>query len=139
MKDTQPNTSRLVPHERLSAITSLMAVGAHFDGSFHSAKDIGIKIDGRLNGNVIFDAGGTIHIGVSGQVENTKLEADYIFIEGKITGVIIARKALEISGTATLVGDVSYHQHIDIHSRARIRGKVEFQGDLDSAQPSEKT
>lgn len=136
MKDTQPNATRLVPHDRLSAITSLMALGASFDGSFHAQKDLGIKIDGRLNGNVVFDTGGTIHIGASGQVENTKLEADYIFIEGKVTGSVIARKALEIAGTATVVGDVSYHESMDIHPRARLRGKVEFQGDMEAARVS---
>jgi cytoskeletal protein CcmA (bactofilin family) len=134
MNDMQPNTTRLVPHDRLSSITSLMAVSATFDGSFHSAKDLGIKIDGRLNGNVVFDTGGTIHIGPSGQVESTKLEADYIFIEGKVTGSVIARKALEVSGTGTVVGDISYHETIDIHPRARLRGKVEFQGDLEAAR-----
>jgi cytoskeletal protein CcmA (bactofilin family) len=134
MKDTQPNATRLVPHDRLVTITSLMALGASFDGSFHSPKDLGIKIDGRLNGNIVFDTGGTIHVGPSGQVENTKLEADYIFIEGKVTGAVIARKALEISGTATVVGDISYQETMDIHPRARLRGKVEFQGDMDAAR-----
>jgi cytoskeletal protein CcmA (bactofilin family) len=134
MKDMQPNSTRLVPHDRLSAITSLMALGASFDGSFHSPKDLGIKIDGRLNGNVVFDTGGTIHVGPSGQVENTKLEADYIFIEGKVTGAVVARKALEVSGTATVVGDISYQEAMDIHPRARLRGKVEFQGDMDAAR-----
>ena len=132
MKDIQANTTRLVPHDKLAAITSLMALGASFDGSFHSQKDLGIKIDGRLNGNVVFDNGGTIHVGASGQVENTKLEADYIFIEGKVTGSVIARKALEISGTATVLGDVTYHESMDIHPRARLRGKVEYQGDLEA-------
>jgi cytoskeletal protein CcmA (bactofilin family) len=134
MKENQPNTTRLVPHDKLAAINSLIALGATFDGSFHATKDLGIKIDGRLNGNVVFDVGGTIHVGPSGQLEGTKLEADYIFIEGKVTGGLVARKALEISGTATLVGDISYHETMDIHPRARLRGKVEFQGDLEAAR-----
>ena len=128
-------TTRLVPIERLSAITSLIAEGAVFEGNFHTAVDQGIKIDGLLTGNVSFSNGGTLHVGATGVVENTRLEADYIFIEGKVVGTVIARKALEIAGSATLLGDASYDELIDMHPRARVRGKLEYRGDID-AQPT---
>ena len=127
-------TTRLVPIERLSAITSLIAEGAVFEGNFHTAVDQGIKIDGLLTGNVTFSNGGTLHVGATGVVENTRLEADYIFIEGKVIGTVIARKALEIAGSATLLGDASYDELIDMHPRARVRGKIEYRGDIE-AQP----
>lgn len=136
MKDNMPHTTRLVPHEKLTAISSLIAHGAVFDGSFHSSKDLGIKIDGKLNGNVLFETGGTIHIGPNGQLENTKLEADFVYIEGKVIGSIVARKALEISGTATILGDIGYAEQLDVHPRAKLRGKVEFLGDFEAKQPS---
>lgn len=126
--------TRLVPIERLSAITSLIAEGAVFDGHFQSQRDQGIKIDGQLNGNITFAVGGTLHVGATGVIENTHLEADYVFIEGKVVGTVIARKALEITGSATLIGDASYDELIDMHPRARVRGKVEFRGDLDTQQ-----
>jgi len=125
-------TTRLVPVERLAAITSLIAEGAVFEGNFHTAVDQGIKIDGTLTGNVTFQTGGTLHVGATGVVENTRLEADYIFIEGKVIGAVIARKALEIAGSATLLGDASYDELIDIHPRARVRGKIEYRGDIDA-------
>lgn len=125
-------TTRLVPIERLSAITSLIAEGAVFEGNFHTAVDQGIKIDGLLTGNVTFSNGGTLHVGATGVVENTRLEADYIFIEGKVIGTVIARKALEIAGSATLLGDASYDELIDVHPRARVRGKIEYRGDIDA-------
>jgi len=125
-------TTRLVPVERLAAITSLIAEGAVFEGNFHTAVDQGIKIDGTLTGNVTFQTGGTLHVGATGVVENTRLEADYIFIEGKVVGAVIARKALEIAGSATLLGDASYDELIDIHPRARVRGKIEYRGDIDA-------
>ena len=128
-------TTRLVPIERLSAITSLIAEGAVFEGNFHTAVDQGIKIDGLLTGNVTFSSGGTLHVGATGVIENTRLEADYIFIEGKVIGTVIARKALEIAGSATLLGDASYDELIDMHPRARVRGKIEYRGDID-AKPS---
>jgi cytoskeletal protein CcmA (bactofilin family) len=131
MKPDNDNNLRLVPAERLSAISSLVAEGAVFDGNFQSAKDLGIKVDGQLHGNISFDTGGTIHIGATGVVDNTRLEADYVFIEGKVVGSVVARKALEIAGSATVLGDVAYDVVLDIHPRARIRGKIEYRGDMD--------
>jgi cytoskeletal protein CcmA (bactofilin family) len=127
----QPASTRLVPAERLAAINSLIAEGSVFEGSFLCAQDQGIKIDGHLKGNISFDAGGTLHVGANGVIENTRLEADYVFIEGRVTGTVIARKALEITGSGTLVGDAQYDELIDLHPRARVRGKIEFRGDID--------
>ena len=127
----QPTGTRLVPAERLAAINSLIAEGSVFEGSFLCAQDQGIKIDGHLKGNISFEAGGTLHVGANGVIENTRLEADYVFIEGRVTGTVIARKALEITGSGTLVGDAQYDELIDLHPRARVRGKIEFRGDID--------
>lgn len=129
--DANHNLARLVPTDRLNAITSLIGEGAVFEGSFQSAKDLGIKVDGKLIGNIVFEQGGTVHIGATGAVENTTIEADYVFIEGKVKGNVVARKALEISGSATVVGDAAYDTLLDVHPRARIRGKLDYRGDLD--------
>ncbi|PKO67520.1 MAG: hypothetical protein CVU22_11685 [Betaproteobacteria bacterium HGW-Betaproteobacteria-16] len=129
-----PTATRLVPVDRLTAITSLIAEGAVFEGNFHTASDQGIKVDGRLLGNITFESGGTLHVGATGVIENTRLEADYVFIEGKVVGTVIARKALEITGSATLIGDASYDDLIDMHPRARVRGKIEYRGDIDAEQ-----
>ncbi len=126
------NAARLVPAERLKAITSLIGEGAVFEGNFQSGKDLGIKVDGKLMGNIVFDQGGAVHIGATGVVENTSIEADYVFIEGKVKGSIIARKSLEITGSATVIGDASYDAMLDVHPRARIRGKLEYRGDVDA-------
>lgn len=128
-----PASTRLVPADRLGAITSLIAGGAVFDGNFHTAQDQGIKVDGHLKGNITFETGGTLHVGPGGVIENTRMEADYVFIEGKVVGTVVARKALEITGTATLIGDASYDELIDMHPRARVRGKIEYRGDIDAA------
>jgi cytoskeletal protein CcmA (bactofilin family) len=135
MSRTDPAATRLVPTERLTNITSLLAEGAVFDGSFNTPRDLGLKVDGRLNGNISFETGGTLHVGATGVIENTRIEADYVFIEGKVTGHVVARKALEIAGSATLIGDASYDELIDIHPRARVRGKVEYRGDIDASRP----
>jgi cytoskeletal protein CcmA (bactofilin family) len=130
---TDNSTPRLVPADRLKAISSLIGEGAVFDGGFQSSKDLGIKVDGKLIGNIVFEQGGAVHIGATGVVENTSIEADYVFIEGKVKGSIVARKSLEITGSATVIGDASYDALVDIHPRARIRGKLEYRGDVDAA------
>jgi len=129
-----PTATRLVPVDRLTAITSLIAEGAVFEGNFHTSSDQGIKVDGKLLGNITFESGGTLHVGATGVIENTRLEADYVFIEGKVVGTVVARKALEITGSATLIGDASYDDLIDMHPRARVRGKIEYRGDIDAEQ-----
>ncbi|MEY4911739.1 MAG: hypothetical protein RL761_1402 [Pseudomonadota bacterium] len=130
---TDNSTARLVPAERLKAISSLIGEGAVFDGGFHSSKDLGIKVDGKLIGSIVFEQGGAVHIGPTGVVEDTSIEADYVFIEGKVKGSIVARKSLEITGSATVIGDAAYDALVDIHPRARIRGKLEYRGDVDAA------
>jgi cytoskeletal protein CcmA (bactofilin family) len=130
---TDSSTPRLVPADRLKAISSLIGEGAVFDGGFQSSKDLGIKVDGKLIGNIVFEQGGAVHIGATGVVENTSIEADYVFIEGKVKGSIVARKSLEITGSATVIGDAAYDAMVDIHPRARIRGKLEYRGDVDAA------
>lgn len=125
-------TARLVPTEQLNAISSLIAEGAEFEGSFSSRQDLGLKIDGVLKGDISFAQGGTVHIGPTGVVEGTTIEADHVLVEGKVRGTIVARKTLEITGSATLLGDALYDALLDVHPRARLRGKVEYRGDVDA-------
>lgn len=123
-------TNRLVTNERLESIGTLVSESAHFTGDFTSEKDIGIKIDGKLEGSIILKNGGTIHIGSTAVISGAKLEADYVYIEGRVDGNVVARKALEISGSATLLGDAEYHELIDLHPRAKIKGRLEFTGEI---------
>lgn len=132
MSNDHSASARLVPADQLNAISSLIAEGAVFEGSFSSAQDLGLKIDGVLKGGISFQTGGTVHVGPTGMVDNTTIEADHVLLEGKVRGTIIARKTLEITGSATLQGDAQYDAMIDVHPRARIRGKVEYRGDIDA-------
>lgn len=132
--DVARTPARLVPIEQLNAISSLIAEGAVFEGSFSSRQDLGLKIDGVLQGDISFQSGGTVHVGATGVIESTTIEADHVLIEGKVRGTVIARKSLEITGTATLLGDALYDALLDIHPRARLRGKVEFRGEIEGHQ-----
>jgi cytoskeletal protein CcmA (bactofilin family) len=124
--------ARLVPAEQLNNITSLIAEGAQFEGTFSARVDLGLKVDGMLKGDIRLETGGTVHVGATGIVEGTTIEADHVLIEGKVRGTVIARKTLEITGSATLLGDALYDALLDVHPRARLRGKIEFRGEMDT-------
>lgn len=130
--DTSRAPARLVPAEQLNSISSLVAEGAQFEGTFSARVDLGLKVDGVLKGDIRLETGGTVHIGATGVVEGTTIEADHVLIEGQVRGTVIARKTLEITGSATLLGDALYDALLDVHPRARLRGKVEFRGDLEN-------
>ena len=130
--DTQRAPARLVPAEQLNAISSLIAEGVQFEGTFSSGADLGLKIDGLLKGDIRLQGGGTVHIGATGVVDGTTIEADHVLIEGKVRGTVVARKTLEITGSATLLGDALYDALLDVHPRARLRGKIEYRGDIDA-------
>lgn len=127
---------RLVPVEALNAISSLVAEGAMFEGSFSAQQDLGLRIDGVLKGGVKVLQGGTVHVGPGGRVEDTVIEADHVLIEGRVQGTVIARQTLEITGSGTLIGDAFYDAQLDVHPRARLKGKVEYRGELDTTTPS---
>lgn len=134
-QDTHRAPARLVPAEQLNAISSLIAEGALFEGTFSAKVDLGLKVDGLLKGDIRLETGGTVHVGATGSVEASTIEADHVLIEGKVRGTVIARKTLEITGSATLLGDALYDALLDVHPRARLRGKIEYRGDIDGSGP----
>ena len=127
--------SRLVPAERLDAINSRIAEDAVFDGSLSTTEpDLGLRIDGTLHGPVYLGMGGTIHIGPKGVVLDTVIEADHILIEGQVRGTVLARQTLELTGTASLLGDVVYGTLLDVHAGAKLRGRIEYRPLVDEPE-----
>jgi len=131
--DKSTAAPRLVPVASLNAISSLIAEGALKDRAFTARQDLGLRIDGTLKGSVHIASGGTVHVGPTGLVDDTVIEADHVLIEGKVRGTVTARQTLEITGSGTLLGDAYYDAQLDVHPRARLRGKVEYRGDIDAA------
>lgn len=105
--------------DHFTSIFSLIVERGVFDGSFRTTCDVGIAPDGTLKGNISFNVGGLIYVGPTGIVENTPLEANCIFIQSKVADSVLARKALEITGSGMLFGGACYQEVIDIHPRIR--------------------
>jgi hypothetical protein len=70
--------------------------------------------------DIRLENGGTVRD--TSVVEGTTIEADHVLIEGKVRGTVIAG-TLEITGSATLIGDAIYDALLDVRPRARLRGR----------------
>lgn len=118
--------ARLVPADLLARISSVIAEDALFEGTLTAQEDLGLRIDGTLNGPVCMTVGGTVHIGPGGVVLDTVIEADHVLIEGQVRGTVMARRTLEITATGSLLGDLVYGAQLDVHAGAKLRGRIEY-------------
>lgn len=126
-----PTTTHLVALRQLEAITSFVAENTLVRGDLEATdgEDLGIKIDGIVKGSIKIPKGGTVHIGPTGRVEGEMIEADYIYVEGQVDGTIVSRKGVELSPSCSVKGAVQYHGAMNMHSLAKVRGSVEYQGE----------
>ena len=120
----------LVTLKNLEAISSFVAEKTLVRGDLEAmdGEDLGIKIDGTVNGSITIQAGGTVHIGPTGHVQGERIEADYIYVEGKVDGTFVARRGVELSPSCSVKGSVQYHGAMNMHSLAKVRGTVEYVG-----------
>lgn len=124
---TQP---QLVSVAILESVTAFLPELSTFKGDMQADqnKDLGIRIDGRLEGSVIIPTGGVVHIGPNGSVKGASIEADYIFIEGSVESKIVSRKGVEITGTAVVKGQVEYQGSLNMHNMAKVRASIQYAG-----------
>lgn len=90
--------------QRFTGKTSLIAAGAELSGClcFQGA----VQIDGRVSGNLLA-TDGMVRVSVDGRVEG-ELRAPHIVIDGEV------------------VGDVHAGEHLELGSRARVRGNLYY-------------
>lgn len=124
-------TTFLVTLKHLESITSFVDENTRIKGDLEAmnGEDLGIKIDGTLLGSIKVPKGGTVHIGPTGHVEGETIEADYVYVEGRVDGTIIARRGVELSPSCTVKGAVKYHGAMNMHSLAKVKGTVEYMGE----------
>jgi cytoskeletal protein CcmA (bactofilin family) len=135
MSITKPSTleSQLVTVARLQAITSFIAERTKFKGDFEAdeatdGQEVGIKIDGSLEGSINIPNGGVVHIGPTGHVKGAAIVADYVFIEGTCESKIVARLGVEVTGSAIVRGEIEYHGSYNQHNLAKVRASVTYAG-----------
>ena len=110
---------RTTPQKR---IDSLIGAGTMVDGNVTFAG--GLRIDGKVHGNVTAAPGEPSTLVISEQAEvDGEIRVSHVVINGKVDGPVIADGYLELQPKAQVVGDVTY-KALEMHVGAVLRGKL---------------
>jgi len=106
----------------LKRIDSLIGAGTIIQGDVTFTG--GLRIDGRVDGNVISAEGepGTLVISAEARVEG-EIRVSHVVINGTVNGPIAVGDHLELQPRARIVGDVSYRS-LEMHVGAVIEGRL---------------
>ena len=115
---------RLVPFSAIENAHNVLPAGAAMKGEMTASTGLSIRIDGTYSGSIALGPGSTIYISKEAVVDAKSIEADMILIEGRITGNVKAREAIELASSALVNGSVTYEGELDIHAGAKIRGQI---------------
>ncbi len=97
--------------------TSLVSRNARIEGDIRGNENM--IIEGFVKGSIQLD--GDVQIAVTGIVE-ADIKAINVYIEGKVTGNIMARDRLEIHASGKMIGDISARS-IDIKDGSAFEGR----------------
>lgn len=105
--------------QRFTGKTSLIAAGAEFSGDlrFQGA----VQVDGRVSGNLLTSEG-MVRVSVEGQVEG-EIRAPHIVIDGEVTGDVYAGQHLELGSRARVRGNL-YYGLMEMAMGAQIEGRL---------------
>ncbi len=123
---------KLVTPDHLSRINAYVAEQAVVKGDLtaqESCSQGGLRIDGRVDGSIRMPAGGLLHIGPTGHVVGEAVEADYVIVEGHVNSTILARKAIEMTSSSTIKGEVRYQKAIHTHDFVKLNAGVNYVGE----------
>ena len=105
-----------------STIDSLIGMSTSIEGDLHFKG--GLRIDGRVKGNVVADAGEVSMLVIS---ENAKVEGEvrvaHLVVNGEIVGPVFSSELLELQPKARITGDVHY-KALEMHGGALVSGKL---------------
>lgn len=103
-------------------IRSLIAADSTIQG--HISFGEGLRIDGKVNGNVLAIEGrSSILVVAESAVVTGEIHADHVIINGRVLGPVRATELLELQPTARIEGDVTY-KALEMHQGALIAGRL---------------
>ena len=105
-----------------NTIDSLIGVSTSIDGDLHFKG--GLRIDGRVKGNVIAEAGQPSMLVVSehGKIEG-EVRVGHLVVNGEVVGAVYSTELLELQPKARIIGDVHY-KTLEMHGGALVSGKL---------------
>ena len=115
---------QLIRPSRVAEATTVVSRSGVVSANFYTATDVALRIDGTLKGEVVIETGGLVHVTTFGSAESTRIEADYVFVDGSVRGSILARKGLEISASGDVSGSITYEGEMAVHAGARVAGQI---------------
>jgi cytoskeletal protein CcmA (bactofilin family) len=123
-KITPSAEPRLFPITILQSQSTVLPKSATMKGDMAASEDLSIRLDGEYTGKIELGKAGSIHIADGATITTELIIADYIFVEGSVSGKLHARKGIELSPTAKVKGSIQYDVDLDMHPGARISGQI---------------
>jgi len=105
-----------------NTIDSLIGATTKIEGDLHFKG--GLRIDGRIEGNVIADTGSSSMLIISEQaIIDGEVRAAHVVVNGQINGPVFSTELLELQPKARISGDVHY-KTLEMLSGALVSGKL---------------
>jgi len=105
-----------------NTIDSLIGQSTSIEGDLHFKG--GLRIDGKVKGNVIAEEGQQSLLVIS---ENARVEGEvrvsHLIVNGEIVGPVFSADLLELQPKARITGDVNY-KALEMHGGALVSGKL---------------
>ena len=111
-------------------IDCLIGAGATIEGNIIFSG--GLRVDGRVRGNVIAAEGkpGTLVLSEQAQIEG-EIRVSHVVINGTVVGPVHAAEYVELQAKASVTGDVHY-KTLEIQLGAVVQGRLVYQSDSKS-------
>lgn len=109
--------------KQMGRLDSLIGVGTRVDGNIRFTG--GLRIDGEVRGNVGAAEGATSSVLILSEMARIEGDVDVanLIVNGTVVGAVCARESLEMQSRAKIVGDVEYAT-IEMHQGAIIEGRL---------------
>ena len=115
------------PNKPQNRIDCLIGAGTQNKGDM--TFDGGLRVDGRVHGNVISVEGkpGTLVLSEAARIEG-EIRVSHVVINGTVVGPVHAADYVELQSKANVTGDV-YYRTLEMHLGAVVQGRLVYQDD----------
>lgn len=113
------------PNKPQNRIDCLIGAGTEIKGDM--TFDGGLRVDGRVHGNVISVDGkpGTLVLSEAARIEG-EIRVSHVVINGTVVGPVHAADYVELQSKANVTGDV-YYRTLEMHLGAMVQGRLVYQ------------
>jgi cytoskeletal protein CcmA (bactofilin family) len=113
-------------------IDSLIGAGTTVEGNINFSG--GLRVDGRIHGNVVSagDQPGVLVISEQAEVVG-EIRVNHVIVNGRVNGPIHASETLDLQAKAHVSGDVHYRR-LEIQGGAVVQGTLVCDGEAQSVK-----